>query len=234
MQHVGTITSINRYPVKSMGGETLPEAALTLQGVSGDRLYAFVQGGSKSDFPWLTGRETPAILSYAARVQPGDPRRVEVQTPSGQILAADSEELLAELEALSGRPLHRLANYRGNFDVAPVSLIAHSTVRALAAASETAEDPGRFRMTFTVDTGDGRPFAENEWVVRVLRIGETARVTITERDQRCVMITLDHPSSAGSPRILRAAAELNGAAAGVSGSVTTAGEVREGDAVWAE
>ena len=234
MRLVGHVTTINRYPVKSMGGERLPETALTLQGVSGDRLYAFVQRDSKSDFPWLTGREAPGILSYAALLRPGKPTAVDVRTPSGATLAADSDELLAELEALSGRSLHRLANYRGNFDVAPVSLIALSTVRALATASGTAEDSGRYRMTFTVDTGGAAPFVENEWVGRELRIGKTARVAITEPDKRCVMITLDHPTSAGSPRILRAAAELNDAAAGVYGSVTAAGDVREGDTVSVE
>ena len=157
-----------------------------------------------------------------------------MQTPSGATLSADSPELLAELEALSGRPLHRLTNYRGSFDVAGIAIIAHSTVRALAKASETAEDPGRYRMTFTVETGDDRPFVENDWVGHVLRIGETARVAITERDKRCVMITLDHQTSAGSPRILRAAAELNDACAGAYGSVITVGSVREGDTVSVE
>ena len=89
-------------------------------------------------------------------------------------------------------------------------------------------------MTFTVETGDDRPFVENDWVGHVLRIGETARVAVTERDKRCVMITLDHQTSAGSPRILRAAAELNDACAGAYGSVVTVGSVSEGDTVWVE
>ena len=40
---VGRITSLHRYPVKSMGGEQLAEALVTLQGIAGDRSYAFVQ-----------------------------------------------------------------------------------------------------------------------------------------------------------------------------------------------
>ena len=234
MEEIGRITTIARYPVKSMGGERLGEAQLTLQGLAGDRLYAFVQRDSKGPFPWLTGREAPQMLSYAAQTRSGSGPGLDVLTPSGSVLAADSDELLRELEALAGRPIYRLANYRGSFDVAAVAVIAHATVQALAAASETEVDAGRYRMTFTIDTGNDEPFIENQWVGRVLRIGETARVAVTERDKRCVMITLDHPTSAGSPRILRAAAELNGACAGVYGSVSTAGEVREGDTVWIE
>ena len=113
MRLVGHVTTINRYPVKSMGGERLPETALTLQGVSGDRLYAFVQRDSKSDFPWLTARETPGMLSYSALLRPGTPPSVDVRTPSGATLAADSAALLAELEALSGRSLHERLDQSG-------------------------------------------------------------------------------------------------------------------------
>ena len=41
MQSVGVIRQLTRYPVKSMQGEALPSAALTLQGFAEDRRYAF-------------------------------------------------------------------------------------------------------------------------------------------------------------------------------------------------
>ena len=217
-----------------MGGEQLAEAPVTLQGILGDRSYAFVQTESKSPFPWLTGRETASILNYSAQMT-ADSRGVEVTTPGDQVLKADSDELLEELTALADRPLNRLANYRGSFDVAPVTLIARSTVKAIAEASDTPVDPLRFRMNFYVDTGGDAPFPENAWVGGVLRLGETVRVAVTERDKRCVMITLDHGTGVeGSPKILRATAELNDACAGVYGAVITPGTVREGDEVTFE
>ncbi|MFN0146049.1 MAG: MOSC domain-containing protein [Dehalococcoidia bacterium] len=234
MERIGQVSSIHRFPVKSMGGERLASAPLTLQGIAGDRSFAFVQAESRSPFPWFTGREFPALLYYSARLTEGQPPAVEVTTPAGETLAAASAELLHELEEAGGRPLQRLANYRGSFDVAPVAIMALSTVAAIARASGTAADPVRFRMSFYVDTGDETPFPENAWVGRVLRLGETARVAVTEPDKRCVMITLDQPSSGGSPAILRSVAELNGAAAGVYGAVITPGEVREGDGVFLE
>ena len=51
MQSVGVIRQVARYPVKSMRGEALPIATLTLQGMAEDRRYAFVQAASRSAFP---------------------------------------------------------------------------------------------------------------------------------------------------------------------------------------
>ncbi len=234
MERLGKIAAIHRYPVKSMGGERLAVAPLTLQGIALDRMYAFVQAGSKSPFPWLTGRDVPAMLFYGTTVTPGWPPTVTVRTPAGAEFAADDSALLAELQALAKGPLHCLPNYRGSFDVAPVSLIASSTVEAIAAASSTAADPLRFRMNFLIDTGGAAPFVENAWVGRVLRLGETARIAVTEPDKRCVMVTLEHPSGAASPAVLSAVADANAAAAGVYATVLTPGEVREGDEVWVE
>ena len=81
----------------------------------------------------------------------------------------------------------------------------------------------------------GQPFPENQWVGGVVRLGDTVRVAVTEPDKRCVMITLDHGTGVeGSPKILRATAELNDACAGVYGAVITPGTVREGDEVTLE
>ena len=67
-----------------------------------------------------------------------------------------------------------------------------------------------------------------------LRVGETARIAITEVDQRCVMITLDPASGTASPAVLRCVAQGHKGRAGVYGSVVTVGAVRVGDAVWLE
>src|SRR3954471_6799343 len=40
--HVGTVSDLRRYPVKSMLGEQLGRAALTDKGIPGDRAYALV------------------------------------------------------------------------------------------------------------------------------------------------------------------------------------------------
>ncbi len=234
MEMIGRVESIHRFPVKSMAGERCATTDVTFQGIPGDRMYAFIQAGSTSPFPWLTGRELPSMVFHQPEFTAEERPRLLVRTPAGELHPVESDELREELEKASGRGVHLLTNYRGSFDVAPVTLMAHATVDAIARESGTASDPGRFRMNFYIDTGNETPFAENAWVGRVVRIGAVARVAVTELDKRCVMTTLDYPTSDGSPRVLRAIAELNAANAGVYGAVITPGAVNEGDEVWLE
>ena len=235
MKQVATVREIWRYPVKSMRGERMEEAELTLQGVPGDRRYAFVQAQSRSPFPWLTGRELPELLRYQPAYEGPSPRaRLLVTTPSGAVLPVDGDELRRELEERSGRPLFLLRDHRGNYDIAQLSLIGLATTARIAEESGTPPDPGRFRANLYVETPDGEPFAEDAWVGRVLRIGSTARVAVTETDERCAMITLDPRTGESSPGVLRAVAQNHGNRAGVYGVVLTPGAVRAGDDVWVE
>src|SRR5579864_1207287 len=126
MQTLGVIRRLARYPVKSMRGEALPAATLTLQGVAEDRRYAFVQAASRSEFPWLTARELPEMLCYHTSVEGAGTKDVAVTVtgPTGEKWPVGSEELRRALEAHSGRALFLLRDYRGSYDAAPVSLIS--------------------------------------------------------------------------------------------------------------
>jgi len=234
MKRVGTVTAAWRYPVKSMRGEALQDAPVTLQGIAGDRNYAFVQADDRSVFPWLTGRQVPTLLGYRPTVDAAPPHNVVITTPAGRALAIDSAELREELEQRFGAPVFLLRDYRGSFDVAAITLVSNATVRAIAERSGTPLDPERLRMTFYVDA-EGGPFAEDALVGKVVRIGATCRVAFTERDKRCMMTTLD-PAGSGpaAPAVLRAIAELNEATAGVYGSVLAPGHVSVGDEVSVE
>lgn len=234
MERVGRVTAAWRYPVKSMAGEQLESASVTLQGVQRDRWYAFVQAGMDSPFPWLTGREMATLLQHRPSWSEGERPALSIRTPGGEEWPIASDELREHLERESGKQVFLLSNYRGSFDVAPVTLISAGTIGRIAEASETDPEPGRFRMNFYVETESGEPFAEDAWVGRVLRIGETVRVGVTERDRRCLMITLHPQSAEPAPSVLKAAGQLNEAYAGIYGAVLTPGEVREGDEIVLE
>jgi uncharacterized protein YcbX len=236
MQSVGVIHQLSRYPVKSMQGEALSSATLSLQGFAEDRRYAFVQAASRSSFPWFTARELPELLYYRPSVEKaGTPEvAVTVATAHRQNWPIESDDLRKALEARSGRPLFLLRDYRGLFDVAPVSLISRQTVARIAEESGTEENSWRFRPNLLVDLNDAGPFDELRWVGKTLRIGSSARIAITEVDQRCVMITLDPATGASSPEVLKCLVQNHGQSAGIYATVLTPGEVRAGDPILLE
>jgi uncharacterized protein YcbX len=236
MQSAGVIRQLGRYPVKSMRGESLATAMLTLQGVLADRRYAFVQMASRSSFPWLTARELPELLCYSTCVEEAGPTEVEVSvtTPDGEKFPIKSDELRDALEARSGRKLFLLYDYRGSYDAAPISLISRQTISQIAKESETEEDPLRFRPNLLIDLEGGEAFDELNWVGRILRVGDAARIAITQVDQRCMMITLDPTSAKPSPAVLRCVTQQHKQCAGVYATVLTPGEVRIGDTVSLE
>src|SRR5258708_35937650 len=63
---------------------------------------------------------------------------------------------------------------RGLFDAMPVSLITTSTVSALCALAQVPRNELRFRPNFVIAPTSGAPYAEDEWVGRSLRIGDTS------------------------------------------------------------
>ncbi len=94
-------------------------------------------------------------------------------------------------------------------------------------------EPGRFRPNVVIET-TATGFVENDWVGRVVRIGDTVRTRIVKPCIRCVMVNLDQASMGPDPAVLAAAFEHNGGNIGVKGDVLSTGAVRVGDPVAIE
>jgi len=236
LKSVGVVRELRRYPVKSMQGEELPSAALTLQGFEEDRRYAFVQAASRSSFPWFTARELPELLYYRTTVdKPGTPEvAVTVTTPHGKTWRVESDDLRKALEARSGKSLFLLRNSLGSYDAAPVSLISRQTVACIAEESGTEENACRFRPNLLIDLMGAGAFDELQWVGKILRVGSEARIAVIKADQRCMMITLDPATGESSPEILKSLVQKHGQCAGIYATVLTPGEVRAGDPIFLE
>jgi MOSC domain-containing protein len=237
VKQVATVLRVGRYPVKSMRGDFPASAQVTLQGVAEDRRYAFVQTASQSLFPYFTAREYPDLLRYQPSIERGPEdriARVTVRTPDGAVLPVGSDELRVELESRSGRPLFLLRDYRGSYDVAQVSIISAATIRAIEQETGAALDPTRFRANLLVGALENRPFPEDAWIGRTLRIGGSVRIAVTEADVRCMMVTLDPSTGEATPGVLRSVARLHDTAAGVYGSVLTPGAIACGDPILLE
>ena len=195
-----------------------------------------MQSESRSSFPWLTGRELPELLRYQTTVdKAGTPDvAVNVTTASGERWPVDSNELRQVLESRSGKTVFLLRDHRGSYDIAPVSLISRQTVVRIAEETGTREDPWRFRPNLLVDPANGEAFDELKWVGKTVRIGNKARIAVTEVDERCVMITLDPATGKSTPDILKCVVQQHNRCAGVYATVLTPGEVRAGDAISLE
>ncbi len=183
----------------------------------------------------------PPNLAEAQDLAPGlnpigaDPAELtlDVETPSGRVLAIDDPELLRELTARAedGHSLTLLRSERSMTDCRPISLFSLQTARRLGEEVGAVLDKRRFRANVYLDLADQQGFSENELVGRKLAIGSRVVVSVLERDPRCKMITLDPETAAAGPEVLRRVSQAHDGTAGVYAAVLTEGTVRAGDPV---
>ncbi len=233
-RQVGRVVGLYRYPVKSMAGEPLTEVEASWHGFAGDRRWAFVRPDVvRSGFPWLTLRERGAMSHYrpsfteAARP---DTSPTVVRTPSGALLDVTEPALAAELGP-DGTQVIRQS--RGIFDTFPLSLVTTQTIHRLGELVGRRLEVQRFRPNLLVEAAAEEPFAEDDWIGSVLRVGGL-RLRVDKRDGRCVVITIDPASTERDPAILRAVAEVRQGCLGVYGSTVEPGRVALGDPVVVE
>ncbi len=233
----GVVSGLNRYPVKSMRGESRPEAHLYWHGLDGDRRCAFVRQGTGSDFPWLTGRELPELLLYTPRfTRPDDPPNspIVVTTPDGRELPLEAPELKDELQRAYGQKIFLFKLGRGVYDSQVLSLMSTASVAALGESARMDLESGRFRQNVLIETPDGRPFQEEEWLDRILVFGDGddgPRIHLSRRIVRCVMVNIDPATAGRDARVLKAVAQTRDSCAGVYASVQRTGTIRVGDPV---
>lgn len=256
---IGTVESLWRYPVKSMGGEELHEAFVGFPGIYGDRVYAFVSSAAQKGFPWLTAREQQTMLLYRPKyrypertTKPGNLAEaestgsglspvygdlsdlmVDIETPAGERLAIDDPRLMNVLrEGIRDRPeLTLLRSHRAMTDCRPISIFSIQTVRQLSEELGIDIDKRRFRANVYVDLESGKGFGEDEFVGRSLRIGARAVIAVLKRDSRCKISTLDPDTAQPNPDVMRHLAREHEGQAGVYGAVLAEGTIGLGDEI---
>jgi uncharacterized protein len=231
---VGRVAGLWRYPVKSMAAESLAEGDVSWHGFGGDRRWAFVRDGSQqSGFPWLTLRERGDMGHYRPSfVEPARPDKsaTVVHTPSGALFDVTDPALAAELWPDGARVIRQ---DRGVFDTFPLSLITTQTIARLGELVGARLGVERFRPNLLIEAADEAPFAEDDWVSCVLRIG-SVRLRVDKRDGRCAVITIDPASTERNPEILRTVAQHRQGCLGVYGSTVEPGRIAVGDGVFLE
>jgi MOSC domain-containing protein len=126
-------------------------------------------------------------------------------------------------------------------DFAPLHLLTTSTLDRIAELSPRGRaDVERYRPNIVVRTTTPG-FAENDWLGRILRIGDELIVRVIARTPRCAVPTLAHGALPRDPDALRVLARRNRVGpldsldpepcAGVYAEVLRTGRIRTGDAV---
>lgn len=103
-----TVAAIQRYPVKSMLGETLDECSITADGLPGDRAYAVVDAEDGMVATAKNPRKWARLLGFRAGfVEPPSAERpappVVITFPDGAVRRSDDPDIDAALSAVLGR-----------------------------------------------------------------------------------------------------------------------------------
>jgi uncharacterized protein len=230
-----------RYPVKSLQGERLDSATVTVDGLEGDRRFAIFDVGTGFG---LTARRAPELLFASARLR--DDGGVEITLPDGSHAlddAALSEWLghRVRLRSADGEMPRRYENPEVDFEReterdwapfegAPGPFHDSGSARVSLVSTETigSWDRRRFRSNVLLD-GAG----EDALVGSRIALGG-AVLDVGKRIQRCVMTTRPQPD--GIERdltVLRTIARERDARLAVGALVMRPGRVSVGDALRA-
>jgi uncharacterized protein YcbX len=201
-----------RYPVKSMGGEMLPETVLGPMGIPGDRDLYVVDGRGQV----ITARNRPELLLLRASAD-------EQGKPTVDGLPWEDAEVARRVRDAANASA-RLVRTRGGerFDILPLSVVTDGAVAALGT------DRRRLRPNLLIGGVEG--LAEREWERRFLRIGE-AVIGLAYLRQRCIMTTWDPDTGGQDLNVLRRIQRQFGGSMALDAWVVAGGRVKVGDPV---
>lgn len=191
----GTVLSLHRWPVKSMGGERVPALELFARGARGDRRQALTWRGGRR----LTARAAPRLLAWRARLVAG---AVVVTDPAGREWRWDEDGLQAAIARDLDKDVALADNPALMADLPDSVLVTLApSHRGLEQALGTPVDLRRFRTNVHVEI-EAPAFAEHDWESGRLTIGD-AELELLHPCRRCVIVTRDPDTQVAWPALLR-------------------------------
>jgi MOSC domain-containing protein len=206
------VTELWRYPVKSLAGERLERAAVSTNGIAGDRIVHVRDGRGRV----MTARNHPALLGLHGTLGPDGEPLID-----GRPWTAT--ESAAAVKAAAG-PQASLARYEGpeRFDVLPLLVATDGAIAALGI------DGRRLRPNIVVGGVPG--VLERQWPGRRLRIGDVV-IAMAKLRGRCVMTTYDPDTQVQDISVLRRIAEDFDGTMALDSDVLAGGVIAVGDSV---
>lgn len=234
---IGRVEALFRYPVKSMGGETIEAAALGWHGFDGDRRLALRRVDERGGFPFLTATKLPELIRFTPVRRDAGDLPTHVRTPEGEELEIFGDALASEIGRRHRAPVQMMQLKHGIFDEASISVITSTTIAEIGRLAALPLDVRRFRPNILVSSLRAVPFEEDEWIGGVLSFGEgsdAAAVSVTLRDERCAMVNLDPDSGRPAAEVMKAIVRTRDNKTGVYATVTRCGRVAVGQPIFFE
>ena len=224
------VLSLTRYPVKSMGGETLTTVQVGEAGLAGDREWAVYGADGKlasGKHSRRFRRMDPVFEAVARRA--GDDTVVVL--PTGALVVVGSAEADTALSEHFGEPVTvRRETDVLHQDAATFSLVGSATLEELGRHEGDGRplDPRHLRANVVVRTAE--PYVEEAWVGREVTIGGV-RLRVSEPIERCRMVGVAQVDLPERPGMLKAISDHHDLNAGVYASVLQTGSISVGDTV---
>lgn len=118
------------------------------------------------------------------------------------------------------------------FDIGMIHIVTTATIDKMRElAPESRIEARRFRPNLIIDVPNVEGFMEEEWVGKMLSIGENVQLKITQPTSRCVMTTLAQGDLPKDTNVLRTIAQQNSGNFGVYAEIVKSGKVKRNDPV---
>jgi uncharacterized protein YcbX len=205
------LAAIWRYPIKSMRGESLDAAALTSEGLDGDRTVQVYDGRGRL----ITARTHPALLGHRGAV--GDDREPTVDGHNWR-----TAEARALIEKALGPGATLAKDTQRRFDVLPLLVATDGAIEAFG------RDSRRLRPNLII--GGVAGLQERQWEGRRLQIG-AAVIFLDDLRARCVMTTFDPETMSQDSEVLRDIVRRFDGTLCLNASVVTPARIAVGDPV---
>ena len=225
--NIGTIESLWRYPVKSLLGESLDHLNVDARGVVGDRTYAvsniegkFGSGKNTRRFSRIDG-----LFSLSAETTANG---VLIKFPDGVAIEGTEQSLNSKLSQAVGESVTLTKEAEiSHFDDGAVHILTTESLLLLRELLPSSGiDARRFRANIVIDSKE----LDESLLGKTITVGETV-LEITQKTQRCRMITLDQQNLKSRPEILKTVSNHFGLDFGVYARVISTGSISIGDNV---
>lgn len=243
MRQVGTIKALWRYPVSSVTGELLNEAAVSPSGMTGDRRYALVDAQTgivahpERDKHWQRAvfiRSRTTKSGAAQLLVPGHDW-MDVNDPKvNEALSHFFEFDVAIRPYERTAPADHAAGFAvGRYEVSPLHLLTSASVDHLSSLHPGGNpNPRRFRPNiFMATEADVQGFAELDWIDAGIRLGEIES-TVIAPTKRCGFTIIAQQGLDNDPEILRNIMKFGNRNMGVYCAPAASGIIRVGDPIF--